>query len=324
MNPIVATVVLASTCQNLLLEPRKALTWETNQWVSGEIDPGIAWVDVVPSWDVEGTESGGHVEVKIERGGEKYSFGPWSLKGRTSIENQKGSAGALYTDTFVPSVSGGGAKFTVTLVAGPGGEMPRLRWLRLAFSAGKGDELPWRGEAIEALAVPIRAQGDYPGGNVLCSPTSVSMVLNYWAKQLNRPLLDADVPIVQACVHDVAWKGTGNWAFNTAFATTRPGLSAYVARLANVNTLEEWLKKGVPVITSVSYGLLKGKPARDDNDGHLVVAVGVDRDGNIVFNDPGKKPNRLTYGRQAFERAWAVSNNTVYLIHPDRWDVPAL
>ncbi|MBL8059890.1 MAG: C39 family peptidase [Chthonomonas sp.] len=325
MHSLLASAAFAFHCNNIVLEPRKDLTWEKNTWVSREIEPGIDWVDVVPSWDVEGSEQGGSIEVLVERQGKRLSFGSWSLAERSSLKDQASEIGKVYTDTFVPAEPGGKVRFLVQMKAGKDGALPRLRWLRLAFSGGPAPLDDWRGpEPIAPLGVPLRAQGDYPGGNVLCSPTSVSMVLNYWANQLGKPLLDADVPEVQACVTDPAWGGTGNWSFNTAFATTRPGLSAYVARLRDVSAIEDWLNKGVPVVASVSYGLLKGKPERDENDGHLVVVVGVDSDGNFIFNDPGKKPIRLVYDRESFQRAWAVSNHTAYLIHPQYWDVPVL
>lgn len=325
MHSLLASAVFAFHCQNVVLDPRKDLTWEHDTWVSREIKPDIEWVDVVPSWDVEGSEQGGSIEVLVERNGKRLSFGKWSLAERASSKDQVSEMGKVFTDTFVPTEPGGSVRFRVQMMAGKDGTLPRLRWLRLAFSGGPAPLDDWRGgEQIAPLDVPIRAQGDYPGGNVLCSPTSVSMVLSYWAKALNKPNLDADVPEVQACVTDPAWGGTGNWSFNTAFAATRPGLSAYVARLPDVAALEDWLKKGVPVVTSVSYGLLKGKPERDENDGHLVVVVGVDKDGNFIFNDPGKKPIRLTYGREALQRAWAVSNNTAYMIHPQYWITPEL
>lgn len=299
-----------------------------NRSESLDIQPDISWTEVVPSWDAEGTDNGSSIEIQLTRAGDSFTFGRWSLaseKGaRSSVNKQNKATGDLYTDTFVPKTAGGPIRIRVALYPGSDGRLPKLNWVRLAFSSGLAEPAPWDQKAIIPLDVPIRAQGDYPKGEVLCSPTSVSMVLWYWAKQLNRPELDADVPAVQACVYDPAWNGTGNWSFNVAFATSRPGLSAYVARMRDTVELESWLRAGVPVITSVSYDLLKGKDKRGENDGHLVVVVGTTESGDFIFNDPGKKPNRLVYARDAFIRAWAVSTNTTYLIHPEHWMTPPL
>ena len=163
----------------------------------------------------------------------------------------------------------------------------------------------------------------YPGGNVLCSPTVVSMLLAFWAKELRHPELDRDVPEVQQGVFDPNWPGTGNWPFNTAFAGTVPGMRAYVARLTDISELEAWIASGKPVATSVSYDLLRGKGKKGASDGHLVVLVGFDEHGDPVFNDPGRSTEvRQTYKRADFDAAWATSGRTVYLIYPKFGLVP--
>ena len=177
MHSLLAPAIFAFQCQNVVLEPRKDLTWEKDAWISREIKPDIEWVDVVPSWDVEGSEQGGSIEVLVERDGKRLSFGKWSLAERSSVSDQASEIGKVFTDTFVPTKPGGPISFRIQMRAGKDGTLPRLRWLRLAFSGGPAPLDDWRGgEPIEPLAVPIRAQGDYPGGNVLCSPTSVSTV----------------------------------------------------------------------------------------------------------------------------------------------------
>jgi hypothetical protein len=143
------------------------------------------------------------------------------------------------------------------------------------------------------------------------------MVLGYWAKVLNRPKLDHDVPLVAKAVFDPQWPGTGNWPFNTAFAGSLRGLRAYVTRLSDVSELEDWIAKGMPVIISVSYDTLRGLADRRPSDGHLVVCVGFTESGDVVVNDPGTaKEIRRTFLRQNLVAAWAASRNTVYLIHP--------
>ncbi len=314
--------------RHITLSPSSGLKAIEGGFESEVISPGIAWTEVVPSWSCKGTEKGGNIEVSVRLDDQPFRFGKWSLHSapelRTSVNDQKSEAGVVYTDTLVATRPGRNISVHVRVFPSPNGDLPQLDWVRLSFSAGipaPSSQIP---AAINPLNVPIRAQGDYPGGNVLCSPTSVSMVLSYWAKELNHAELDADVPEVQSGVFDPAWGGTGNWTFNAAFAASRPGLTATVARLRDIDDLTAWLRAGVPVVTSVSYDFLKGKDKRGENDGHLVIVVGIDENGDFVFNDPGRKPIRLTYKREDFVRAWAASRNTVYLVHPERWIVPKL
>ena len=182
------------------------------------------------------------------------------------------------------------------------------------------------------LDVPIRSQADYPEGvSQWCSPTSLTMVLAYYAKRLQRESLAMEVRDVAHAVYDPGWPGTGNWAFNMAFAGAQPGLRAVVLRMPELATLEAWLSREVPVIASVSHAQLNGREIADRNDGHLVVVVGFDRQGDVLVNDPGVRMERVrrTIARADFQRAWGYSRNTTYVVCPDlqfqamnRWMTP--
>jgi uncharacterized protein YvpB len=121
-------------------------------------------------------------------------------------------------------------------------------------------------------------------------------------------------------VNDPNWPGTGNWPFNTAFAGAKKNIRAYVTRFSDVSELEDWIEAGIPVAISVSYGYLKGLPERAN--GHLVVCIGFDEKGNITVNDPGRRLVRQTYRRENLQKAWAESENTVYLLYPENCKLP--
>ena len=175
------------------------------------------------------------------------------------------------------------------------------------------------------LEVPERSQLDYPDGRGWCSPAATSMVLAWWARRLNRPELDVDVPEVALGVHDPRWPGTGNWPFNTAFAGAIPGIRAFVARLTDLSEVEQWTASGVPVVLSVLPGLLYGTDSA--SSGHLVVCAGFNEAGDPVVNDPwarrehGQRVRRV-YARDRLAAAWAASRQTVYLIFPESHRVP--
>jgi hypothetical protein len=173
--------------------------------------------------------------------------------------------------------------------------------------------------------VPVRSQADYPEGvDKWCSPTSTTMLLAFWARELKRPELDLDVRVTAAGVFDPGWAGTGNWVFNTAFAGAQTGIRACVARFEDVSQLEAWTQGGIPVAVSVSYGLLKGGSQPLPGDGHIVVVCGFTAEGEVVVNDPGVRQERVrrTFPRADFVRAWERSHRTAYLVWPEVQNVP--
>jgi hypothetical protein len=178
----------------------------------------------------------------------------------------------------------------------------------------------------KALPLPEKSQSDYVGGRDWCSPTSVSMVLSYWAEVCQRPDWRVEVPEAARQIHDPAWGGTGNWSFNTAFAGSLAGPRAYVARFSDLVEVEEWISAGVPVVLSVSFDLLHGK-SQDQRTGHLIVCVGFTQAGDVIVNDPWAPKEegrgvRRVYPRTNVLAAWRRSQNTVYLIYPEWIETP--
>ncbi len=166
------------------------------------------------------------------------------------------------------------------------------------------------------LLVPALSQLDYPDGKAWCSPTSLTMTLNYWGKKLHREDLLVNVPRTAAAVFDPDWGGTGNWSFNAAFAGTFPGMRAYVTRFEMLAQIETCVRLGVPVIASVSYNRLKGLDK--GGSGHLVVCIGFEQNGDPILNDPGTSVEiKRSIPKARFKAAWAESKNTVYIICPE-------
>ena len=210
------------------------------------------------------------------------------------------------------------------------GAAPAVRSLSVSTStsAGGAAHLPSSGVAAGTLLpVPGYSQMVYPdGGDVWCSPTSVSMVLAYWNG--NPGTIEERVRRTVAGVYDPGSDGHGNWPFNTAFAATE-GMEATVARFTSLNDVEAWLAAGVPVVFSWAWrqGEIAGA-ATPSSDGHLAVIVGFDAAGNPIVNDPAAATDedvRRTYDRTELETAWLeASGGTVYLIHPPGHPVPEL
>ena len=121
---------------------------------------------------------------------------------------------------------------------------------------------------------------------------------------------------------DPEWPGTGNWPFNTAYAGSFNGMTGYITRLNSLRELEELISARFPVATSVAYDYLQGKPKRSGKDGHIVVLIGFDENGDPIFNDPGRSKTRQVYKRADFLKAWQTSARTIYLIYPTGYALP--
>lgn len=288
----------------------------------------IAWNELIVSWNtIPSTNSGLRLEARGVYPGRTtrfYTLALWAPEGSThprqSVNGQEDNDGKVLTDTLVLNRPGARAQLRVTLSAPPDEALPGLKFLGLAFCDTRVEPVPRpprRAAWGRSIAVPERSQFAFPGGEVWCSPASTSMVLAYWGNRLDRTEMILAVPEAAQAVFDPNWPGTGNWPFNTALAGSFDGFRAYVARLETLRDLGEWILRGVPVVASISYNVLKGRE-RVPGDGHLIVCVGFTKEGDLVVNDPGVGEQvRRVYPRAAFERAWAFSHRTVYLIHPE-------
>lgn len=295
--------------------------------LSPEIVSRVAADELIASWNAD-MPPGSTLEIATralypEQATKFYVLGRWSsdpdTAPRESLPGQADDAGDVRTDTLALRRPVRRFQVRLTLSAGREGRWPALKLLALCLA-----DTTWKGPALppnraawgKTLDVPKRSQLAYVGGEEWCSPASTAMVLGWWSARLSRPDLQWDVPEVARWVQDPQWPGTGNWAFNTAFAGAQPGLLAYVARLSDVAELEDWIAAGLPVVLSVNNTVLQGRvgPPR----GHLVVCVGFTETGDVVLNDPGTRHEiRRAFPRQSLIEAWAHSRRTVYLIHPE-------
>lgn len=286
------------------------------------IEPGFDWDELVLSWNVKhGERTTIRFEARVlrpEGSTAWYTLGLWSPDGpRTSIQGQSDVDGQVLTDTLRLAKSGGKLELRAYLQTLEGARAPRLTLLTLSFASRtfKPQEEPDKAAWGKTIEVFQRSQMTYPNGNILCSPTTVSMLMRHWSDTLHRPELDRDVPQVEEGAVDAGDPKTGNWPFSMAYAGSLDAFTAYVSRFSGLSDLERWIAAGLPVGCSVDYTLLQGKTG--PKAGHLVVLIGFTAEGDPVFNDPGwSKLVRQTYKRADFERAWASSNRTVYLVYP--------
>jgi len=302
-------------------------------WTSPTVQAAAPFRELILSWNMEfGWAGQARFEAGIVEEGAPvhfYELGWWCAgpgEGASrSVRGQKDERGEVQTDTLVlrNPAKHYQVRFRTSAATRQSARSP-IRFLAVSLwndaeSAGPAREPG--ASAHELQSVPRYCQLDHAGGSVWCSPTSVSMVLGHWAKTLGRPDLDVTVPFVAGEVFDPAWPGTGNWSFNVAFAGSFPKMRAYAARFSGLEELWAWTSRGIPVPVSVCYNRLKQEPG--PTSGHLVVCVGRAEDGGVIVHDPGSRsmPRRVV-SREVFLRAWAHSNQTVYVVHPEGTEWP--
>ncbi len=309
---------------------RDAATGET-VLTSPEICARQPWDELIVSWNA-GMSADDWLTIEVRaiyphHLTQWFTMGRWALDPtqhpRTSVRSQQDADGKVHTDTLILKKPAERVQVRVTLGADDK-KKPKLKFLSLALldsAAAPAPLPPNRAAWGKVIEVPERSQMAYENGSVLCSPTTVSMLLAYWSQRLDRPGLDQGVPEVVKGVYDPAWGGTGNWVFNTAYAGSFRGLRAYTTRLSDVSELEAFIARGIPVGLSVCYNRLRGKGR--EPSGHLVVCVGFTKSGDVIVNDPGTSQNvRKTFPRANLIDAWAYSKNTVYMVYPVNTPLP--
>lgn len=304
--------------------------------LSPEIQSGIPWNELIVSWNAE-SPPGSFLKIEASalsagHATKFYQIADWSLDNkafpRTSVRNQKDADGSVHTDTLALTHLAEAARIRVTL-GGPGGARPRLKFLgasfsntRVATAALPPNHAAWG----KIISTPERSQHGYPDASGWCSPTSLSMDLARWSKVLNRPEMNLTVPQLAANVFDASYDGTGNWAFNAAFAGSFNGMRSYVTRFDDLAEVEDWIAAGIPVILSARWDWLR--PGRlPDAAGHLIVCIGFTENGDVIVNDPAAHLDRGQTVRQVYKRAdvlrsWSHSHHAVYLVYPTTEKIP--
>jgi hypothetical protein len=181
---------------------------------------------------------------------------------------------------------------------------------------GKEIAAPWRSQTVENADIAWR----------ICGPTSTSV-----------GLASAGVVLPTAFVAQTAWDNLngiyGNWPYLAATASKLmrdnadeipyvPGkqksFRSYVLWCPDWKAVEDEILKGNTCIISIRFGTneLHGAPI-SSTDGHLILARGFTKDGNVICNDSAAKTEdkgRVVYNRQ--ELMDARHGNPVIVIAP--------
>lgn len=307
-------------------------SYQVGEVISPEFPAEFNFSELIVSWNAI-TPPGTWVEILARvtinsRQTKWYNLGVWASGTETinrhSVKLQGDQDGYVAVDTLVLTDKKAvteAYQLKVRLFSADGVSSPIVKYLSAAYStavpkkltASSGNSAMWN----TLLTVPECSQMVYPdGGNVWCSPTSVSMVLGYLENSSES--CEIRVRDAVAGVFDWIYNGHGNWVFNTAYAATH-GFTASVRRFTSLDQVEPLIKDGTPVVFSFAWskGDLTGA-AIDSSNGHLAVIVGFDAQGNPIVNDPAAANNddvQRTYNRAELEAVWLTnSGGTVYII----------
>lgn len=279
--------------------------------------------ELVGSWNAELPKGASIVlSVQVRSRGDWskwHTLALWDGKGGRSMDEPADESGRVDVDTLELSRPADALRYRVTLAGGR--KPPRLR--RVAMALSSRDQTPAAqpfapGPWVRELDVPPRSQGaeDEDIRHDICSPTSLSMLLEFWGKRLAT----AKVAAAVLDRRDPESARYGNWPLNIAFAATQ-GLRGQVTRLDGLRGLEEEIAAGRPVVASITFseGELAGSPMRETK-GHLLVVAGFTKDGDVIVRDPAGKTKqkvRRVYKRAEFEKVWAVNKRGVaYVLAP--------
>jgi hypothetical protein len=313
-------------------------TYDYARWTSPSYRHGFEATQLIASWNARTPEK---TWLQVEAQGETgtgaetawYVLGRWAASDadiqRTSVAGQDDANAEVSVDTLItkPGVTLRSYRLRVSLYREAGTAASPVLTSVGAMTSAVPDRFtvpasrPGNAAGIE-LPVPAYAQnihkGQFPeyggGGESWCSPTSTEMVVEYWGRrprETEMPWIPADfvdrtVDYAARYTYDYSYKGTGNWPFNTAYAAEF-GLRAHVTRLHSLNEVEDYIARGIPVVTSQSFRADELDGAGYGTSGHLMVVIGFTKDGDVIVNDPASNSNanvRTIYRRAQFENVW--------------------
>jgi hypothetical protein len=209
-------------------------------------------------------------------------------------------------------------KFSLIAVADTNGQF-LLDRIAACYSDIKANIRQYRkyryaGDSIDniALAVPYRSQHTLPDSIAgrTCSPSSVTMVLNYYGRDFSH--LE-----VSELVYDETNDIYGNWLYNVQAAYLLGMKKTWVGRHSSFAELMPELSEGKPVVISIAVKEgqhLSGAPYAQ-TEGHLITVRGFDGKGHVLVNDPAGNDisdGMIAYDIEELTAVWTGHQGVAY------------
>jgi hypothetical protein len=307
-------LTLDSVTQHLSLVPGAVQGWMTT--VPIRIPRGFQ--HAIPSWNIR-VPSGSAYEVEIRVAGTDRGWTPWfSNHLKTSSAEARQSKVVWDIDQVRSAQTLEWLQFRVTLQRASGAERsPELSRLSVATRSNRNPtSLPqWKGTEIAPIQIPFIYQHEVDSelGSRICSPTSLSMVLQGMGIEVT--LLE----IAQQVYHtDHQLYGVWSQAVHVAY---QYGVNSWVQFFEHWEKVARVLRKSIPIIVSIAFkeGDL-AHPPYPSTDGHLLVLLGIDSEGNPITHDPHLPPDQgafLKWDRADFTKAWFGHGGVAYVFTRD-------
>lgn len=285
--------------------------------------PLPAFTSLVASWNST-TPPGTFVEllVQVRVAGawtRWFTYGKWSDGGMNvgSVKDQRDDKALLDVDLLrVLDGSADAVRFKLHLGraasdVSDSGVSPKVRLVAFTYAPVESAARSYVHENV-ALSVPTRAQLPVPDiGRIICSPTSLAMVMNFYGHDENTDQVAAGAKDNGAGIY-------GNWSYNVAYAGER-GFTAWVERCDSFEDVKDYLKQGIPVVASIRTtkddplpGAVMPYPA-----GHLLVVTGLAEENGehfVVVNDPAAHSEEDVPRRYPLERFLKTWRNVIYVV----------
>jgi hypothetical protein len=320
--------LLTSSPARLVLNDAREKFPREGSWTSPEVATAFAFTELIPSYNPSCPPRTGlrfDVRTRDARSGRWspwFYLGSWGqpLGGEPRII--KDDAGKVDIDTLILRRPADAYQAHVTFYSLnlDAQTNPTLRRLAISYSGIVRD--PGERERLVTpvsidpdfardLPVPFRAQGlaAKPLRPEICSPTSVSMVMQYLG--FDRPTEENALSI-----YDTEYGLFGNWARAVAWAGEN-GFDAWLTRFRSWDQVKATIAQGQPIIASIRFK--KGQcPSfvMQQTAGHLIVIRGVTKEGDLIVNDPASKDkgNGAVYKAKELEIAWFGHGGVGYII----------
>ncbi len=230
-----------------------------------------------------------------------YSWGDWSsTRGVSGCQDSSSSYGYMETDTLFVSSSyttTGNIKARLTLTKYNGGVPVVTNFSVTTPQMAKQITVGSR-PSYYLNNVPMRSQlhpDNGSIGNIICSPTSTAMALEYLGTKVTSLTAAYDM-------YDNNWDAYGNWSYAAAYAGEK-GYHAFID-IYDAEMIKYALSQGC--VIGVSTGLTAA--------GHIVLVVGYDDSkGVFIVNDPNvsnySNPPRTEYTYSYFTSKWFKSGS---------------
>lgn len=300
------------------------------------IEPGFPFTTLLFSWNAEKLPASSLLNFEVEVSAEgdlwhRFQYLAYgiidTMKISDIIESPTRIDGIGFVDTDILKLEKP-MRFARVLVRATGmGESERMSLRRMSFCFATND-ISWkeyrklRNEYTDVeigkvkLAVPYYTQRGMPeelSGNC-CSPTSVTMVLNYHGK---------NVELIPFCheVFDPYNDMYGNWPYNVQAAYLMGLEKTWVEIHSGFDEIYEEISEGKPVVISIAYGYdeLPNSPIHEAEVGHLITVIGFDGPDIVICNDPAGHnagDGIIRYPRKELEAVWIGHGGVAYHLWP--------